>query len=297
MKISLGLSMSLLILVVGCVADQSEEIDQLKQEMADLEALVGPPPSSLDSLYPPRSQAPVFQIGMVGMGSAFAGIVIDLDRGDLEQARAHFEQFKAQYVEASRMVPEWETAYPLELLEELGNSLKEGHQEQVMLAIGNIGQACHACHVLNMSKVQQRYYWEDFSGIEVTDPVTQEEVEFDQLMMRLEISFQGVGIDLERGQVDQTVKHFEAFQVRFEALTETCEVCHDTERTYYVDESIQGLVEKLGTMLRSPSPDPKQVGVLSRKIGIESCTKCHWVHIPAAYTWAQWKAEEKIEAE
>lgn len=293
MRISGWLSVGLLVLVIGCVADRSEEITQLKQEIADLEALLGPPPSSLDSLYPPRSKAPVFQIGMFEMGTPFAGIVIDMQRGDRERARAHFERFKAQYVEASRMVPEWEQAYPMEPVEELGALLRAGKQERVMSAFGNVARVCHDCHVVNMPKVQQKYHWEDFSGIDVTDPVAQEEVGFDRFMSRLEVSFQGIGIDLEQGRVDEALKHFGAFRERFQAMKETCEVCHDTERAYFVDANVQGLVDNLGATLRSASPDPKMVGALSQEIGTESCLKCHWVHIPATYTRARWKEGKK----
>ena len=73
----------------------------------------------------------------------------------------------------------------------------------------------------------------------------------------------------------------------------TCGDYHDTERKYYVDEGVQALVDKLGQTLSEPSFDPKAAELLRQKIGMKSCTPCHWVHIPAAYAQEKLKKNEK----
>jgi hypothetical protein len=60
---------------------------------------------------------------MLGMAAPFSGIVADLSEADLEYAQANFEKFKVQYVEISRLVPEWEKDYPMGPVEALGAAL------------------------------------------------------------------------------------------------------------------------------------------------------------------------------
>ena len=73
-------------------------------------------------------------------------------------------------------------------------------------------------------------------------------------------------------------------------MKDTCEDGHGTdERKYYVDENIQTLIDEMGKALSSSPINSKAVGELVMGIGMESCTKCHLVHIPAAYAKLRWK--------
>lgn len=289
MKTFVQVLMAVLITLMGCTAVQSEEIAQLRQELTGLRTLAGPPPSSLDNLYPPKAPAPLYQIAMFRLDGPLTGIALETERGNFELARMHFKKFQVQYIEVSRMVPEWEDAYPLQPLEDLRTSLEMGDRGSVMTAFGSVIKACNDCHFVNMPKVQQRYHCQDSSGIVVQDPVTEEDLNYTQLMAYLNMSFTGIGVELEQGKPDNAVKQFESFAKRFQVLKETCGACHETERKYYVDENVQSMLDKLGSTLRSLPPDTEQVGELSRQIGTEGCMKCHWVHIPAAYSKINWK--------
>ncbi len=282
-------SMSLFILVMGCASDQSEEVAQLKQEIADLEALTGQPPSSLNDLYPPGAEAPIYLLEMFELSTPLAGIAVDISEEDLQNARANFERFKLQYEEVSELVPEWENAYPIEPVEQLGKALEEGEQEKVIAAVEKVEEVCHDCHIATMVKVQQKYHWGDFSEVFVLDPVTKEDVNFSQLMWHLERPFVGVLVDVEQGQVENALTHFGTLSRRFQALRESCYRCHETERESFVDERVQALMAEVGATLKTPSPDPKRVAELLQGIGAESCFKCHLVHLPAAYANTRWK--------
>ena len=48
-----------LLVASACSPDQSEELAQLRARVAELEAMVGPPPASLDQFYPPEAEGPV----------------------------------------------------------------------------------------------------------------------------------------------------------------------------------------------------------------------------------------------
>jgi mono/diheme cytochrome c family protein len=246
-------------------------------------------------LYPPTAEAPILLQEMFALGGALTGIAVDLSENDVEQIDAQFEKFRTQYAAASRLVPEWEEDYPTGPVDRLGDALQTGDPEQVMVAFGAVAKVCHDCHVVNMPKVQQKYHWGDFAQIRVANPVSDEELGFKELMQGLETSFVGIEVDLEQRQVENARTQFEAFNRTFQLLKQTCAVCHDTQRKYFVDPAVQGMLERLATALRNASPDPEVVGELRLGIGTESCVKCHLVHGPAALAKQRWEAWENVE--
>ncbi|MFQ6031748.1 MAG: hypothetical protein ACE5K2_02410 [Candidatus Zixiibacteriota bacterium] len=280
----------ILIIAFGCTQDQTQRIESLEQENAALKALVAPPPSSLDVLYPPRTEQPEYLFRMFGMSTPYSGIVADLLEEDFQNVKVNLENFKGQYIEVSKLVPEWEKDFPLSPIDEFEKALESGDQATVMGAFEKLGKVCHDCHVKNMAKVQQKYRWGDFDAIKVKDPLTEEEVNFTRLKQNLDANFTGAFIDVVQDQGENAQKHFQGFKARFQALQETCQDCHGTdERKYYVGESIQTLINGMEKALGASPVDPKVVEELLMGIRMESCDKCHLVHIPAAYTQLQWK--------
>ena len=241
-----------------------------------------PLPGSLDALYPPQSNAPVWLQSMLGMGAAFSGMVGDFLEGDFTNADKGFSDFQLQYGNLAGMVPEWKGDFPAEPIEALGLALQSREPARFMSAVDQASKVCHSCHVKNMTRVQQRYHWGDFAGIILTDPVSKGDVPFPVFMQMLDGDLSGVATDLTQGQVDQAGRHAEALAARFDTLKESCGACHDTERSYYVDAGVTGMIGKLGVSLKEPVPDPAGVMKLVQGIGMESCHKCHLVHGPAA---------------
>ncbi len=269
-----------------CLAQKNGKPSPAK---AAARSIPSPLPASLENLYPPKVEQPLFLLRMLGLNMPFTGIVVDLFENDLDHAKANYDKFKTQYLEISKLVPEWQNAYPMKPVEELGVSLQTGDRGKVMAAIENVGMVCHNCHSASMVKVQQKYHWPDFKIIAVLDPLTNQGVDYPRLMQYLNANFTGIGVDLEQGQVENARKQFEGFKLRFRAMKESCGSCHDTERKYYVDEGVQSLIDKLGQALYASAVDPKVVGELSQGIGMESCAKCHLVHLPAAYAKLGWE--------
>ena len=244
--------------------------------------MTAPLPASLDKLFPPQAEQPVFLFKMLGMATPLTGIVVDLFENDLENARANYEKFKMNYLELSKLVPEWEKYYPLEPVNRLGSALTIGDPAQVMPAFEQVGKVCSNCHNNTMPRVQYKYHWGDFQGITIEDPLTGQEVSFQQFMQFLDVSFTGISVNMEQGQIDNARKQLQGFRARFEAMEEICMNCHDTERFYYVDETVEAMIDKLEEALNASPVDPKKVGMISQGIGMENCFKCHLVHVPAA---------------
>ncbi|NIM58004.1 MAG: hypothetical protein GTO16_03545 [Candidatus Aminicenantes bacterium] len=248
-----------------------------------------PPPSSLDLLYPPKTEQPVYLFRMLGMATPFVGIMVDLFENEPQNVKANFDKFKVQYSEVSQLVPEWEKDFPIAPLEELEKALENGGQDKVMTAYEKVGKVCHECHEVNMVKVQQKYHWRDFRGIMTKDPLTDEKVNFTQLMQYLNTSFIGIIVDVEQGQSEKAQKQLQGFKARFQAMEETCEECHGAEeRKYYIDESVKAMIDELGRTISSSSVNKSAVEKLFMNIGMESCFKCHLVHTPAALAKLQW---------
>ena len=271
----------LAIAVVGLVITnaQVQKEAKPKPKTGDIAA---PLPASLDNYFPPRAEQPVYLFRMLGMNKPFTGIMVDLFENDIENVSANFEKFKTQFIEVSKLVAEWEGYFPLKPVDELGIAIKKGDQGKVIAAVQQVGKICSDCHIATMPKTQQKYYWGDFQGIRVTDPLTKQEVDNQQLMRFIDASFTGIEVDVEQGQIENAQRQFQGFRARFQAMEETCMNCHDTERHYYVDESVKAMIDKLGQALSASPVDPGQVGKLHQGIGMESCFKCHLVHVPAA---------------
>lgn len=244
-------------------------------------------PASLDNFFPPKAEQPIFLFSMLGMATPLSGIMADLSENDFVNVQANYENFKARYIEVSRMVPEWEKNFPLAPVNELGLALKSGDQGKVMAAFGAVGKVCADCHLANQSNAYYKYHFGDFHGIKIKDPLSQQEVNFQQFMLFLDASFTGIALNVEQGQIENAKQQLQGFRARFDAFEESCQNCHDTERYYYVDQSVKAMIDKLGQALEASPVDVKQVGKISQGIGMESCFKCHLVHVPAASAQAR----------
>ena len=279
----LSIGIGTLAIALVLTSGQAEKKVSVKKERKAPSTIATMPPSSLDALYPPKAKQPIFLLRKLGLGNRFFGIVADLSVNELQHSMANFETFKAQYIEASKLVPEWRENFPLGPVEELGTTLRTGDRSKIMAAHEKVLKVCHECHTAYMPKVQQKYHWGDFDAISINDPLTNKEVAFNQLMDYLDTNFEGISVSVERGDRETAQKQFQGFNARFRAMKEICNYCHDTERRYYVDGSVQALIDKLGEALSGSSVDQKIVEPLTQRIGMESCFKCHLVHIPAAF--------------
>ena len=239
-------------------------------------------PGTLDAFYPPAAKGPVYLFRMLELETSFSGIIVDLMEEDLDGARGSFRDFQTQYRAIAAMVPEWEGEYPGGEVEKLGEALANGDRERAMGAFAAVGGICHRCHIAAMVPVQQRYHWGDFGAITVTDPLSGATTGYPQFKKFLSANLAGITVDLKQGQIANARKQFEGFRARFEALGGSCLGCHEKESSYFVNREMRESVEALGRTLGSRTIAPEAVTALVRKIGRESCSKCHLVHLPAA---------------
>jgi len=253
-----------------------------------------PLPGSLDDLFPPKAPGPVWLFNMLELGEHFTGMAVDLSENDMQNAREDFKKFKDKYKEIRKLVPEWSAFLPMYPVNSLEAALKSGNQTKINAAFSNMGQVCSNCHIVNMPRVQQKFHWKtldgkDFSVISVKDPQTGMDISFAQVMLAIDAGFVGAGLDVRQGQGDKARMHFQGFNASFQMMKETCKDCHTTERKYYIDASVQSMVDDLGQALHESPINATKIEMLRQGIGMESCFKCHLVHVPAAMAQAREK--------
>jgi cytochrome c556 len=180
------------------------------------------------------------------------------------------------------MVPEWKGAYPMQEVGELGVALTAGNTSLAMKTVGAVGGICHRCHQAAMVSVQHRYRWGNMGAVKIKDPVGDSLTGYSQFKGAMAANLAGITVDLKQGQPGNARKQYEAFRARFQALGDSCYRCHEQGGRYYTDGDMQGTLEDIGKALSNDPPDMKVVMSLVQKIGGESCSKCHLVHVPAA---------------
>lgn len=276
-RLNVAIACAILLILAAIALSQNENPEHVSLgEPATL-------PASLAQFYPPKSPAPVYMLVMHQLSRPLSGMMCDLLEGDMENAQKNFVAFEQQYVKVAGMVPEWSHMFQLAAVEKLGEALSAGKQEEVMAAMGQVGQTCEGCHRTSMPAVQHAYHWPDFDVISTEDPLSKSAVSFKQLMLMMETSMSGTSNDLQQGQLDNARRQLAGFEARFLAMSQTCTACHDTERKYYVDKEVTATIDALKASLSQEEIDPHAIEGMFQRIGQESCYKCHLVHIPAAY--------------
>jgi len=243
---------------------------------------ISPLPGTLDAFYPPAASQPVYLFRMLGLNTTFSGIVADLMEDDLDGAKGTFEEFRKQYREAAGLIPEWKDRYPEGPVAELGAALAAGDRGAAMKAVAAVGGSCHRCHVATMVPAQQKYHWGDFGAITVKDPLSGTATAYVRFKQSLAANLAGITVDLRQGQAGNARKQFEGFKARFQALGDSCLACHERKAVSFVGRDVQDAVDEMGSAFGKKTVDADAVTALSRKIGRESCSRCHLVHVPAA---------------
>lgn len=244
-------------------------------------------PASLDRFYPPQSTRPAFLIAMRELNASLVGIAVELGEGDAQNATTMLGDFVARYSDISQMIPEWSDRYPAEPLAALRAAVEAGDMAAAMASIGQLGATCHDCHVATMVPAHQRYHWPDFAEVMVEDPISETTLAFPPFMQLLNASMVGMGVNLRQGDVEDARVHLEAFRSRMQGLRESCDSCHDSERRYFVDEDIELLLSTISAEMDRQPLDSEAIEHLARRVGEEACSRCHLVHLPAAYSPAR----------
>ena len=255
------------------------------------------PPKSLDQYY---QKAPSdYLMAMFGVLGPMGAMETYLKDGEIDKAKEFFVAFKTEYIKLSKMVPEWTKHFPSEPMDNLEKALNSRDYQKIDPAVQGVGKTCAACHQEHRPEVWYKYSWKNVEEINIPDPVSGKQLGYEEYMFGLHHSFSEIGTYLSEekagGKFEKTVVALKNLQKRVEGLNESCKECHGKEdkRKYYTSSDVVDLLVKAGDELTKTQPNTENVIKVVQQAGMESCYKCHLVHIPATNIHRAWGKEVK----
>lgn len=238
-------------------------------------------PSSIDQYY--QSRPPVYLISMFELGAAMMGIGVNLQQGDIANAKKSYVDFSKKFKDSSDMVPEWKKFYDQSTVEKIGTSLDSGDVPAVFDNIGKVGEACVKCHKEKMPQVWNKYNWNDFGKLTLKTPNPDEPVlPFPLAKIKyLAPGYDGIGVNIKNNNQKGAQESFGLFKTMFDNMNSTCSSCHVSPPKYYVSEDIRVMIDTMGEKINSGNLSEAEG--LRIGIGMESCYRCHVLHMPAQY--------------
>jgi len=242
--------------------------------------VLNPIPKSLDTSYP-AGNPPIYLKKMFDMATPMEAIAINAQEGDWTNANISFQAFSAEYINNSKLVPEWEHYFDMGIVKNIGNDI-DAKSPAVFADIGSLGQSCEKCHTENKFQVWVQYNWKNFDKINVntTNPAEPIVPWTDAMEKYLAPSFDGMPINLAEGKRDAANQSFDAFRAQLLNFKDACKECHgDVERKYFGDNDTIAIVDQLGVQVKAGNL--AGVGPFMGQIGNDVCYKCHVIHEPA----------------
>jgi cytochrome c556 len=241
-------------------------------------------PSSIDQYY--QSKPPVYLISMFELGAAMMGIGVNLQQGDTANAKKSYDDFFKKFKDSSNMVPEWKKFYDQGTVEKIGASLDSGDMPAVFENIGKVGEACAKCHMEKMPQVWNNYNWNNFGKLTLNTPNPAEPVlPFPAAKIKyLAAGFDGIGVNIKNNNQKGAQESFGLFKTMFDNMNTTCSSCHASAPKYYVSADIQAMIDTMGEKINSGNLSEAEG--LRMGIGMESCYRCHVLHMPSQYARA-----------
>jgi len=238
-------------------------------------------PPSLDRYY--KSVPPEYLIKMFELGESFVGISAKVLQGDMANAKKSFSAFSQNYKNSAGMVPEWKRYYNMDAVEKIGSSLDAGNIPAVFEAVGEVGATCTSCHIENMPPVWNRYNWKDFGTMTMDTPNPAEpKLPWAAAKMKyLVVGYDGIGVNIKNGNQSGAQQSFMLFTTMFDNMNSTCSFCHSSPPRYYTSGDVRGMIEALGEKLKEG--DLSEAERLRQGVGMESCYRCHVLHMPAQF--------------
>jgi hypothetical protein len=242
--------------------------------------ILTPLPGVLDQYYP-SGGPPILLLKMLDMVDSFTDISINLQENDMVNATNSFKKFSSEYDNVSKMVPEWSGYFDKNIVKDIGSDIDTGNVSKAFEDIGRLGKTCDNCHRDIKPQVWVKYYWKDFDNVSVITINPNEPIAswHDAMAKYLAPSFEGMIINLKEGKRDAANQSFENFRTMLLNFKQACSDCHTTEPKYFVSDDIMAIVNQTGDQVKSGNITAVQQNV--QIIGMESCYKCHVLHLPA----------------
>jgi len=270
----------LLILLVGVAYAEEEEHASVKATVKAIEKIYQmflkmTLPSSLDTVYEGSTPGNAYLGEMFMLGGMMQGIAVNMQEGNVTNAKNKFNAFSVQYNKVSKMVPEWKKYFDKKLVTEIGTDIDNNDVSKTLADLGKLGEnVCAKCHRNNKPQVWAKYYWKDFRTVNVSTPYGNMSWPAAKAIF-VASSFDGATINLADGRRDAANESAERFTSMFSNVTNACDSCHTTERKYFVSADVVALVNQYEIEIQAGN----LTGALELQGQIgEQCMRCHITH-------------------
>ncbi len=237
-------------------------------------------PPALDRIYNgsvPETPSSSYIPEMFKLADPFIGITTDVQQGDMKNATANFNQFKAQYQKVSKMVPQWQGYWDINLVNQLGNDLNNNKVQAVFQDVGKIGQGCAKCHANEMPQVWAKYYWRDFDTVNVSTP--EGNLSWTDAMTKyLDGAYSGIGSNIREGKQKDALNSSILFKSMMLNFKQACNDCHKTPRYYFVSDDVMANVTQMENDIQAGKLADAEM--IRQQLG-DNCFRCHVLHMPA----------------
>ncbi len=259
--------------------------------------LIQPPPPSMDKFYIEREKTSEWIMQMNHIRKTFVATSISIDREKWGEALKAAEDFALAYRKASEMVPEWKDLFDLETSGLLISNIQARDIGKIKKFITKLRKTCTQCHRKHYISVWTRYHWPSTQTIRVLDPLSEQELDYDQFMHRLSSSFKSIEIFFKREEYNESWKAIDDFSKRLRGLRSVCSKCHVSEWTknpgtvkdFFVGEDMIDALQEIKKTFASGAPDKKLFKKKMNYISEKSCKTCHMIHQPATIIQKVWK--------
>ncbi|WP_457599843.1 hypothetical protein [Hydrogenivirga sp.] len=241
------------------------------------------PPESVGKYYPPVSKNFELVGKMHAMSTAFSGINLNVNDGNWKGALFWAKELKKNYLETSKMVPEWKSYFKPALAENLVKAVSSKNVDRVIEATKKLGQTCAKCHQDNELSVKLVYHFPSFEKVKIEDPVEFMEMETGDYMKKLAGSLKAMKVYLIQGVPDRAQEEGLNFVERAKQLRSMCSKCHTNKLSeeLIVGKDFEGALAKMEDLLSADKLDKDAIFKALGSVGM-SCAKCHNVHLVPA---------------
>ncbi len=237
-------------------------------------------PSTLDNIYNgsiPETPSGSYIPEMFKLADPMIGITTAVQEGDMANATVNFIQFKAQYQKVSKMVPQWQGYWDINLVNQLGDDLNNNNVPAVFQDVGKIGQDCARCHGNEMPQVWAKYYWKDFDTVNVSTP--EGNLSWTDAMTKyLDAAYSGTGSNIREGKQQDALNSSILFKTMMLNFKQACNDCHKTPRYYFVSDDVMANVTQMVNEIQAGKLADAEI--IRQQLG-DTCFRCHVIHMPA----------------
>jgi hypothetical protein len=245
------------------------------------------PPPSIQKWYKPDNKRQVWLHTMFRLRREMLAIS---DYSQLKQTpetqvltTKWLNSFKKDYLEITKMVPEWEKLVDTKLLEQLELAINNKHYSDIPVILNQLENSCESCHVDYQAITRLMYRSADFTKIKISSVANKQSVSYAKHMEGLSKTVNRLKIAIHDNFYSKAIDYIDPLQRQLSDLSESCGTCHNYPSTEQPKKQIDYIFASSQKTLNDIKQDleQKQNKKARRRLGgfaVNVCAKCHSAH-------------------